>query len=375
MKVLYTNFHDGVGGGHATYLRELCRHLSPLLHVHVASPSGSQVLEEAAAMPGVRVHAQTFPNGLRSVGQWWQARRRFTRFLREQRFDIIHVNGSADHRLVMACLSGLSPRPRVVMTKHNLKSLRGMRHHLRARLATDKVIAVSDYVREMVSRSPYHLCAPQTVHNGVDTDVFTPWAEGLAVQSRLDWGCLAGQLLLGSAAGTADCKGWTDWIPAMQRLSYSERLPIRILVAGLPPSAEQRERVSRAGLDEHFIFPGLVADVRPLIASVDVGFVLSRQEALSFACREMMAMGKPVLATRVGGLPENLRDGEDGWLVEPGDIGALTSALRWMLSHRAWLPTMGTAARQHALQAFALEPFVQATLGVYQDVLARPQSV
>ena len=142
MKLLYTNFHSGSGGGHTTYIRELARGLSVRHEVHVAVPEDSRLLHEAREIPGLHAFAQTYPNGLRLRPARRRACARLRAYLEEHRFDIVHVNGSADHRLVIAALRGLQPRPLVVLTKHNTMPMRGLQHAWRARFGTEKVIAV-----------------------------------------------------------------------------------------------------------------------------------------------------------------------------------------------------------------------------------------
>jgi glycosyltransferase involved in cell wall biosynthesis len=118
-------------------------------------------------------------------------------------------------------------------------------------------------------------------------------------------------------------------------------------------------------------FPGLIDDVRPVLAACDAGFVLSYQEALSFACRELMALGLPVLVTRVGGLPENLTDGQQGWIVARQDPPAIASVLVKILSDPEQLKSMGYLARARAVSEFNLSDFVARTMSVYQSALGR----
>jgi len=371
MKLLYTNFHSGSGGGHTTYIRELARALAPRHEVHVAAPAGSRLLAEAAGLPGVQALAQPFPNGLRRLRERADAIRRLHACLRAHRFDIVHVNGSADHRIVIAALRGVSPRPRVVLTKHNTKPMSGLQHVWRARFHTDKAIAVCEYVRRQLEATPYRACHPQTVYNGVDTAHFAPWPDADADAQRARFAPEADMLLIGSSAGTADYKGWTDLVAALGLLAADERRRVQVVIAGQPPSDRQRAIVREAGLDAQFHFPGLLDDVRPVIAALDAGFVLSHDiETISFACREMMAMGKPVMVTDYAGLPENLRPGEDGWVVPVHGHDAMAAALRWMLRHRDALAGMGAVARSHAVAEFGIERFADATEAVYQALLA-----
>lgn len=371
MKLLYTNFHSGSGGGHTTYIRELARELADRHEVHVAAPPGSRLLLEAAAIPGVHTLAQPFPNGLRRLRERAAAVRQLHEYLRTHRFDIVHVNGSADHRITIAALRGISPRPRLVLTKHNTKPMSGLQHVWRARFHTDKVIAVCDYVCRQVQATPYRVCQPETVYNGVDTHYYAPFTDADARAQRSRFTRDADALLIGSNAGTADYKSWTDMVGAMVLLNDDERRRVHVMVAGLPPAEHQLAIVRAAGLEAQFHFPGMLEDVRPVVAALDAGFVISHAtEAISFACREMMSMAKPVMVTDYSGLPENVRQGVDGWLVPVHGHAEMAETLRWMLQHRDALPQMGAAAHAHAVKEFGMELFIDRILAVYEKLLA-----
>ncbi|MBB6248915.1 glycosyltransferase family 4 protein [Rhodanobacter sp. A1T4] len=371
MKLLFTNFHDGDGGGHTTYVMTLAKALATRHEVHVAVPPTSRLYLEASAEPSLHAWSQPFPNGLKRLAARRQARRRLATLLREQDFDLVHVNGSADHRLVMAAVRGLPRRPRIVLTKHNSKPMTGLGHWWRARRGTDMVIAVCDYTYRALAISPYRGCRLTTVHNGVDIAHFAPWTRSLAAVERQH--CIGDPsvLLLGSNAGTAAYKGWMDLVEALALLPLDVRAQIHLLVAGRTPDAARQQRIGDLGLSEQVHFPGLLEDVRPALAAIDAGFVLSWDvETISFACREMMAMGKPVLVSEYAGLPENIRPDVDGWLVPPRDHQAMAERLRQLLQQRADLPSMGVVARAHAEQAFGLDLFVERTETAYTDLLA-----
>jgi len=372
MKLLYTNFHEGNGGGHTTYIRELARALSVNHEVHVAAPPNSRLFAEAAALPNVIALAQSFPNGVRWPPVIFRAIQQLRGYLLAHKYDVVHVNGSVDHRLLIAALKGISPRPRIVLTKHNTKPMRGFRHILRARLHTDKVIAVCEYVRLQLEATPYRACKPQTVYNGVDTALFAPQRGEQAHALRAQLSIPADALLIGSSAGTSSYKGWTDLAAALNLLEAHERRKVHVVIAGMPPSGQQLALVRDAGLQSQFHFPGLLDDVRPVIAALDAGFVLSHDvETISFACREMMSMGKPVMVTDYAGLPENIRHGEDGWVVPVHGYQAMAATLRQMLQQPEALRPMGEAARRHAVAEFGIGDFARATEAVYLDLLSR----
>ncbi|RNF84495.1 glycosyltransferase family 4 protein [Montanilutibacter psychrotolerans] len=369
MKLLLTNFHDGDGGGHTTYVLALARGLAPRHEVHVAAPEGSRLYREAAASLGVHALAQAFPNGLKRLAARLRARAQLAAYLREHDFDVVHVNGSADHRLVMSALRGLPQRPRIVLTKHNSKPMTGLGHAWRARRGTDMVIAVCDHTRTELAGTAYRRCLHETVHNGVDIARYAPWPASQAATERRRWAD-DDTLLLGSNAGTATYKGWMDLVEALAALPTEQRTRVRVLLAGKPPGSEQRARIEQLGLSAQVQFTGLLDDVRPVIAAIDAGFVLSWDvETISFACREMMAMARPVLVSNYAGLPENIQPDIDGWVVPVRDRTAIGAAIQHLLRVRDQLQGMGAAAHAHAQAEFGLERFVDRTEAAYQRLL------
>ena len=368
MKILLTNFHEGDGGGHTTYLLALARGLAAAHEVHLAVPATSRLYREALALDGVRVVAQPFPNAIAQLAAAARARRQLRDYLRTHAFDIVHVNGSTDHRMVLSACGGLARKPRIVLTKHNSKPAQGVTHRWRAR-RTDLVIAVCDATRRMLETGPYARCQLRTVRNGIDVHHYLPWSDEAARAIRERWSG-EGRLLLGSNAGTAEHKGWMDLIEAVATLPAVQRARVDILLCGQPPLPEQTQRIEALGLATQVHFAGLLSDVRPVVAAIDVGFVLSYAvETISFACRETMAMAKPVLVSDYAGLPENIDDGVDGWRVPVRDREAIAVAVADMLEHPDRLRTMGHAARRKAEREFGLDRFIVATEDAYAALL------
>jgi glycosyltransferase involved in cell wall biosynthesis len=99
----------------------------------------------------------------------------------------------------------------------------------------------------------------------------------------------------------------------------------------------------------------------------------SLNEALSNVLLESMAAGAPVVATRVGGTPEALVDGETGLLVQPGDSAAIATAVGRLLDDRRLAARFGAAASDLIATKFSVERMVRATEQLYADLLARKQ--
>jgi glycosyltransferase involved in cell wall biosynthesis len=370
MNILYTNFHSGNGGGHVTYILNLLRGLIAQHSLTVACPASSRLYRLAAEIDGVKVVPMEFKA---RASSWLGAYVRLRALLGREHFDIVHVNGSADHKQVMLAVLALAKRPHVVFTKHNNHPLKSLGHRLRARLATDHVIAVSDYTHNQVMNSVYRRCDITTIRHGVDTAYFAPVTpeEKSLLRSQYFGEALKEKIILGSAGGTDLDKGWLDLVCALAALPEPLRGRFHLVVAGDPPEPELLAQVAKLGLLSQVSFPGLLDDVRPILAACDVGFVLSYHEALSFACRELMSLGLPVMVTRVGGLPENLIDGEQGWIVETRDVAGMAEVLRKIAIQPNLLDLFGHAARAHAQQWFNLDDFARATLAVYQKRYAQ----
>ena len=365
MKILYTNFHPRNGGGHVTYLMNLMRGLAGHNEITLATPASSRLYRYAADIPAVNRVDLSFPGRVTELAGPCKVLRRL---IKHHRFDVIHVNGSSDHKLVMLATIGLSPKPRIVLTKHNDHPINSIGNWIRAMLATHAAIGVSDFISALLLKSPYRRHRIVTVRHGIDTDYFTPVTETeyQALRVKHLGSPLPDKIVLGSSGGTDDDKGWLDLAGALILLDPAVRDRFHVVVIGDPPSADQVARLDAIGVRHQFSFPGLIDDVRPVLAACDVGFVLSYREALSFACRELMAQGLPVMITRVGGLPENLTDHEEGWIVPVRDASAIAEVLNAIAKEPQVLKTFGQSARVKALTTFNLRQFVTETLAVYQ---------
>jgi len=319
MKILYTNFHQGDGGGHTTYVMSLARMLRQRAHITVAAPRGSRLLAEAHALPGVHSIDLEFKG---RPFQQLSALRRLRTLLRKEQFDVIHVNGSADHRLCMLATVGMgAKRPFIVYTQHTDRASNSLGVRMRAKWGTNRVICVCGHTFRRMKDSVFRDEDLRVVHNGVCTQQYQPASaeEAAAARAALLPASMQRRLVIGSNAGTAIYKNWLDMVTAVSLLPEHQRDQVVILIAGKAPDDEQRQRVADLAMTDQVIFTGLLDDVRPFLAALDVGFVLSsRLETISFACREMMAAGKPVIVSKVGGLTENVTDGRNGWVVPPG---------------------------------------------------------
>jgi len=364
LKILFTNFHPGIGGGHATYILSLLLAMKAIHSLSLACPASSRLFKHARAIQGVKTIDMSFTT---RPSSWFSARAALRELITKEEFDVIHVNGSSDHKQVMLALVGFRRPPRVIFTKHNCSPIKSVGHHLRAFFSTDHVIAVSDHVKRMLAESPYSRRPISTIKHGVDIQHFSPPTQADRVRLRAQFfNGLENKIILGSSGGTGESKGWIDLVLALSLLAPEQRDRFHIIVMGEEPNKSQQAQVIACGMSAHVSFPGVIDDVRAPLAACDLGFILSYKEALSFSCREMMAMGLPVLVTKVGGLPESVREGQEGWIVPPGNPESIKDILLEVLSNPDRLSSMGTRARGRAEREFGLNDFIRSTMAIYE---------
>ena len=170
-----------------------------------------------------------------------------------------------------------------------------------------------------------------TIYNGIDLRAFRPGVEPLDGQKDLE--LPPGAQAIGTVGHLAPIKGLETLIEAA--FLVRDRLPrAHFLIAGGAIYETHRryarrleELVRRRGLEERVHFLGFFSEVPRLLATLDLFVLPSRSEGFGRALAEAMAVGCPVIAAAVGGVPEVVRHGVDGLLVPPGDPRALAESI------------------------------------------------
>lgn len=236
-------------------------------------------------------------------------------------------------------------------------------------------IAVCEFVKQQLLASPYSRKPIQVIRNGISPGLIGPVDPTGRQQARQAlFGPISEDVIVfGSTGGTDLEKGWMLLLQAVSTFPGYLRERIRVVVAGDRPPESVLNKVRELGFPEQqVVFPGLVADVRRILSACDVGFVLSYREAASYASCETMAMGLPTLVSNAGGLPENVRDGIDGWVVPVGDVEALAQRVRAILDEN---PTMraakGVSARIRVEARFSISAFLEHTELAYRAAKER----
>ncbi|HET8701920.1 MAG TPA: glycosyltransferase, partial [Nitrococcus sp.] len=124
-------------------------------------------------------------------------------------------------------------------------------------------------------------------------------------------------------------------------------------------------------LDSHVRFEGFRNDLPRILPCLDLLVHPARMEGLGVALLQAAACGLPIVAGRAGGIPEIVRDGVNGLLVEPDDVPALAQALGRLCDDAALRRAFGESGREIALQEFSIDAMVDGNLRVYRALVAR----
>ncbi|MBM3269292.1 MAG: glycosyltransferase [Candidatus Sericytochromatia bacterium] len=221
-------------------------------------------------------------------------------------------------------------------------------------LGADSVVGCSDFIRRDLQRRGLLAREVRTIHNGVPQPD-APADPACRPAVRAECGLPPDAPLVVTAARLADQKGLHHLLAAFP--AVRARVPgAALLVAGEGERRADLEREARdLGLDGAVRFLGRRDDVSRLLAAADVFCLPSLSEGLPLAIAEAMAAGLPVVATPVGGVPEIVQDGETGFLVPPGDAGALAARLAALLADARLREQMGAWGRLRASRHFSLE--------------------
>jgi glycosyltransferase involved in cell wall biosynthesis len=347
-------------GGAQRHVADLARELVRRGHeVHVATSGTGPLVDEARAA-GAEVHVQ--PDLVRELDLRRDAAafRGLRALVARLRPDVVHGHSSKAGFLARAAAA--SRRVPAVYTAHGFVFLEPLPRARRAAYlaveaaggrAGKRLIAVSERDAEAARR--YRLAPAArivTIPNGYDPPTApAPFPTG-------------GTFRFAVVANPYPTKGLPVLLDALERLAPAASF--EVLVAGDGPMRAGLEARS-AGLPVRWL--GAVDDVPALLASAHAAVLPSLKEGWPYAVLEAMGAARAVIATDVGGVPVQLGGDEAGWVVPPGDAGALARALSAALADPAEARRRGRRGYERLRERFPLAAMADAVLGQYEEVV------
>ena len=374
MKVLHIIESLGVGGAETLLVNQLPELQSQGDEVTLAVMRGPFDLRQALESQGVRVVVLRARHRWSLVG----AARELVALVRSGGHEVVHAHLYFPAVVVaLARVLGLL-KAATVVSFHNLAYAEGVNKPglgLRARKALaawlyprgfDAMLAVSKAV-SVHYRDALGLARVDVLHNPVDVDAIQS-ARGLAPQrpASLETARLMvpGRLV--------HEKGHIDMLQALTLLREQGRKVTVSFVGAGPQKQHLMDTVGQLGLQDCVAFAGASSHDQMLDAmfAADVVVVPSRFEGFGLTALEAMALGRPVVATTAGGLPEVIEHGVSGWLVPPQQPEALAQAIGLLLDNAALRQSLGAAGRTRAQEKFSLPVIAAQLRAIYQGICA-----
>lgn len=300
--------------------------------------------------------------GLRRVAQVY-------RILRARSYDVV-LSFFETSDLIAVLVGKLMEDKALISSRRDT----GFRHSRKMRLAYrlingqfKTIIAASEAVRDALLADGVPAHGITVIHNGIDPVRFTG-KDGQKVRREIGIG--ADATVLGMVANLYPVKNHSLVIECVQRLHRSGCAVHLILVGDGPQRENLEHQAKRYGLGHFVHFLGRRSDVDYLFAATDIVVLASHTEGLSNALLEAMASGKAVVATLVGGNPEVIQDGVNGYLVAADDATAMTGAIQRLIESPSLRSSVGHAAQTRVREHFS----VTRMIGGYSAVLERAVS-
>src|SRR5262245_46535920 len=304
------------------------------------------------------------PGGLRVVV-------RLARLLRAYRVDIAHAY--LFHPNVLAPVAGRLARVRAtIASKRSLDRYPSLGPRCAVKLGNalaDRVMINADAIGRFVVAEEG--CPPAKmvlIPNGVREDALRPAGDSRA--KRRELGLPSDAPVVGAVSRLAWKKGVRHLVAATPHIL--EAAPnARVVIAGDGPlRAELEAEAETLGVRDHILFLGSRADTVELMAAFDVFVLPSVVEGMSNALLEAMAVGRPVVATDVGGNPEVAVHGETGLIVAPADPHQLAGAIQKLLDAPELAADMGAAGRRRVLEHYQIDVMTRRIEALYEQLLA-----
>ncbi len=339
-------------GGQEKLLVEFARHFDrDRFHLDVIVLGQPGLLAEEIEACGVPVTALREPDGLRPALTF-----KLAALLRKKRISILHTHDERPHiyGTPAAWLAGVD---RVIHTRHsmgvNLSQRQARVVNLLARMA-DHFVCVSRDGAARARSAGLGAHKVGLVWNGIDLTRFRPTGP-----------CVDGPAV--TVARVNPEKDVANLVRAAAEVARTDAA-FRVEVAGDGPCLPDVRRLAdELHIADAVRFRGVVRDIPTLLAGASLFVLPSLNEGISLTLLEAMAVGLPVVATKVGGTPEAVEDGVTGLLVPPGDPAALAAAIRRLRADPALARRLGEAGRRRVEQHFDVVRMVRNYEALYRN--------
>jgi glycosyltransferase involved in cell wall biosynthesis len=293
---------------------------------------------------------------------------RLAGLMRQGQFDLVHTHMYAS--ALASAYATLDTGTPLVITEHSQAGWRSGYARQCSRwvyFRAKHIIAVAREIqRRLIEQDGVPYDRVSVIMNALppDTELYARIQPGLPAM-------LQSRPLVGVAARLHPEKGVVYFLEAAAHvLKFLPQVHFLVIGDG-PLSGELQTYTKQLGIQERVRFLGFRLDAQEIVGLLDILVVPSLSEGTPLVTLEAMTAGVPVVASAVGGIPEQIRHHREGLLVPPRDSAALGEAVLQLLQNPTWMQQLGEAGRQRALSEFNFAEMVQATEDVYRAALGR----
>jgi len=302
---------------------------------------------------------------------WPVAVYRLYRLIRRRKVQIVHTH-LYEPGILGPLVGRLAGVPVMVTTEHGMTLWKKRHHLLLQRWAngfTDKMIAVSEEIRQQrINREGVPADKIVTIPNAVDTTRFGWPGPRERVRAELQIG--ASSILIGTVGRLVPAKRYDCLLDAARIVCQAVPEARFLFVGDGPLRNELESRASQlALLPEQVRFLGSRQDVPDLLSALDVFVLSSEREGLPVSLLEAMAAARPVVATRVGGIPDVIQDGHNGLLVSPHDPAGMAAAVLSLARDGNLSRALAEQARQTAQSRFSVPAVSRRIIALYDALV------
>jgi glycosyltransferase involved in cell wall biosynthesis len=359
--ILHTESSLGWGGQEKRILRELLglsrESFRPLLACQPESRIGERAAARGLQVDYIKMRANIDPL---AVFQ-------FIRMFHRYKIDIVHTHSSGDSWMA-ATAAKISPRhPSVVRTRHLSVSFNS---RLIYSYMADRVVTVGSSTRRyMIEEKGIPEGKVLTIPTGVDLTQFNPRESREDLRGEL--GIPARTPVYGTVAVFRRLKGHRYLLEAVPEITRSVPGAKLLLIGEGPQENNLQKIIAEKGIKESVIMPGFREDIARVLNTLDVFVFPSLEEALGTAILEAMSMEKPVVATRVGGIPEVVQEGRTGYLIDPEDPRAIAQRVIRLLKDGEMRRQMGAEGRKLVETHYDNRVMVRQLEKLYHELMER----
>ncbi len=302
---------------------------------------------------------------------------RLAKFLKSKKVDIFHAH-LYEPSIVGLWAAMLARVPYRVMTRHHSDYLTRMNKNLHVKLdkmctrLSHRVIAVSEHTKEHLIETEG---APKekivVVLNGIDFDRAKISSPDAVQKIREEFDALNSHLLLIAARFHPE-KGYFHLFDALPILKEKVKKSFKLLIGGRGQfEKEFRDYVTKINCDDVVRFMGFRKDIADLMSAADLFVLPSLAESFGLVLTESIYLGTPVVASRVGGIPEIVEDGVDGILVPPANHEALADAIADLLNNEEKRKALSGNGRDKIAEKFQFKDMVRNYEDVYKELTGK----